>query len=101
MDDGVYGSFSIVLTDHYKFVPQLFKETQDSEPKLATHIFGPTCCGYDQICKDAETAIPRVEVGDWLYWDEMGAYCDTTIASFRFNGYTYTPAKFYVNSIKS
>lgn len=66
---------------------------------LATNVFGPTCCGYDVICRDTDVFLPRVEVGDWLYWDEMGAYMDPSIASFKFNGLSYTPAKFYVNSL--
>lgn len=97
VDDGVYGSFNHVIYDHAVPKPQLFRETQDNEAVIATQVFGPTCDGLDQICQDDDTAIPRVEVGDWLYWDEMGAYTHT--ASFVFNGYTNVPNKTYVHSI--
>lgn len=98
VDDGVYGSFNHVVYDHAVPKPMLFRETDGSEPLIATQVFGPTCDGLDQICQDEDTAIPRVEVGDWLYWDEMGAYTHT--ASFVFNGYTNIPTKTYVNTIK-
>ena len=96
VDDGVYGSFNHVIYDHAVPKPKLFKETNGEEQLIPTQIFGPTCDGLDQICQDDDTAIPRVEVGDWLFWDEMGAY--THCASFVFNGYTNIPTKLYVNT---
>ena len=97
VDDGVYGSFNHVVYDHAVPKPQLFRDVEKNEPVLATQVFGPTCDGLDQICQDDDTSIPRVEVGEWLYWDEMGAYTHT--ASFVFNGYTNIPNKTYVHSI--
>lgn len=96
VDDGVFGSFMNVIWEDTLFKPKLFEETSESTPLLPTQIFGPTCDGLDQICKENNTFIPRVEVGDWLFWDEMGAY--THCGSFTFNGYTNIPAKNYVNT---
>jgi ornithine decarboxylase len=96
VDDGVYGSFNHKIYDHAIPKPKLFEEAAESAPVLPTQIFGPTCDGLDQICEESDTLIPRVEVGDWLYWDEMGAY--THCGSFVFNGYTNIPAKNYVNT---
>lgn len=89
IDDGVYGSFNNVLYDHAKPKPELFKSTDEAEVLIPTTVFGPTCDGLDVICQEAYTSIPRVEPGDWLYWNEMGAY--THCASFVFNGYTNLP----------
>ncbi len=60
---------------------------------MSSVVFGPTCDGLDQIC-DAQTLLPRCRVGDWLLWDNMGAYTHT--ASFVFNGYTHIPNKIHV-----
>lgn len=98
IDDGVYGSFNHVIYDHAVPRPALFKEITSNSPKLPTQIFGPTCDGLDQICEENDTAIPHVEVGDWLFWDDMGAY--THCASFVFNGYDNIPTKTYVHTIQ-
>ena len=96
IDDGVYGSFNHLIYEHAVVQPKLFHEVEESEKSIPTQIFGPTCDGMDQICEEQETAIPRVEINDWLFWDEMGAY--THCGSFVFNGYTNIPAKSYVRT---
>ena len=47
-------------------------------------VFGPTCDSLDCVCKDFP--MPLHEVGDWLYFPNMGSY--TTAALTRFNGFT-------------
>lgn len=65
-----------------------------AEELIPTAVFGPTCDGLDQMCSLDDTVLPRCTVGDWLVWDNMGAYTHT--ASFVFNGYTHRPNKLYV-----
>ena len=65
----------------------------ESDNKIPTAVFGPTCDGLDQMCSMEKTMLPRCEIGDWLTWPNMGAYTHT--ASFVFNGYTHIPAKTY------
>lgn len=109
VDDGVYGSFNNVVYDHYVPVPvripgsskaslsnSLSSDSLDSEaevPLLPTAIFGPTCDGLDQMCTPESCLLPRCEVGEWLMWENMGAYTHT--ASFVFNGYDHIPKKTY------
>jgi diaminopimelate decarboxylase len=85
-----------LIYDHAVVAPKLFREVNESEKTLPTQIFGPTCDGMDQICEETNTTIPRVETGEWLFWDEMGAY--THCGSFVFNGYTNIPVKNYVRT---
>jgi diaminopimelate decarboxylase len=61
---------------------------------IPTAIFGPTCDGLDQMCSLESTLLPRCEVGDWLVWENQGAYTHT--ASFVFNGFTHIPKRTYV-----
>jgi len=97
VDDGVYGSFNNVVYDHATPVAMKVAGPNGSHDfdheKIATAVFGPTCDGLDQICPIDSTMMPRCEVGDWLVFDNMGAYTHT--ASFVFNGYTHFPNKSY------
>lgn len=51
---------------------------------IPSTVFGPTCDSLDMIVKDYP--MPLIEVGDWLYFPNMGAY--TTAAMTRFNGFS-------------
>ena len=64
----------------------------DSDVAYPCSIWGPTCDSMDCISKYAE--LPELIVGDWLYFEHMGAY--TMAASSEFNGYKKTPV-FYIN----
>jgi len=95
VDDGVYGSFNNVVYDHAIPVPLKLSSVlhPKEEEQLPSAVFGPTCDGLDQMCKQDATLLPRCEVGDWLIWENQGAYTHT--ASFVFNGYTHIPTKCY------
>jgi len=97
VDDGVYGSFNNVVYDHATPTPQKLCSTSSPEDEkqnlIPTAVFGPTCDGLDQMCSLDSTLLPRCEIGDWLIWDNQGAYTHT--ASFVFNGYTHFPNKTY------
>jgi ornithine decarboxylase len=94
VDDGVYGTFNNVIYDHaYPHPCKIIFDDNKQFAALHTAIFGPTCDGLDQICKADNTLLPYCKEGDWLEWQNMGAYTHT--ASFTFNGYTHYPGKFY------
>ena len=57
--------------------------TQDhapSSPLYNTSLWGPTCDGLDKIC---DVVMPELAVGDWLYFDNMGAYTVSAFSSFN------------------
>ncbi len=118
VDDGVYGSFNNVVYDHATPVPRrlssavaaekvrasetstpcgsvksLQLEVEEEEELIPSAVFGPTCDGLDQMCALETTSLPRCQVGEWLIWENQGAYTHT--ASFVFNGYTHVPKKCY------
>lgn len=95
VDDGVYGSFNNVVYDHALPVPKKLVKLNDAEADdlIPTAVFGPTCDGLDQMCHFDKTCLPRCKIGDWLFWENQGAYTHT--ASFVFNGYTHVPNKIY------
>jgi ornithine decarboxylase len=57
-------------------------------------VFGPTCDSIDVIGRSV--LLPQLRVGDWLYFNNMGAY--TSAAASSFNGFAQTE-KFYVCSV--
>jgi ornithine decarboxylase len=85
INDGVYGSFNCVVFDHAIVVPQVLvrKSGQVStEELIPTKLFGPTCDSIDVVLSSYE--LPSMDIGDWLFFEEMGAY--TRCAASRFNG---------------
>lgn len=92
VNDGVYGSFNCIIFDHYEVkVNCLTAEdvknnvTVDDNNKQLYHatVFGPTCDSMDKICPNV--MLPKLNVGDWLYFEEFGAY--TVAAASAFNGF--------------
>ncbi|KHN86557.1 Ornithine decarboxylase [Toxocara canis] len=82
MNDGVYGSFNCILYDHaHPEGRPLFDN--DSDECFPCSIWGPTCDGLDQVEKCR--MMPQLSTGDWLYYENMGAY--TQSAATTFNGF--------------
>ena len=55
-------------------------------------VWGHTCDGIDCIVEQS-TELPLLELGQWLYFKNMGAY--TTSAGSNFNGFSL-PNKVYL-----
>ena len=87
IDDGIYGTFSGQLFDHQIYTLQSFKKGK----KEKCVIFGPTCDGFDTVSPSTNDKrypygnLPRLEVGDLLYVENMGAY--TLASASNFNGF--------------
>lgn len=84
INDGVYGSFNCVLYDHYVPEPCFFAKNESNE-KHTSSIWGPTCDGLD--CIQSSIEIPKLSIGDWVLWKNMGAY--TISGAVQFNGLPY------------
>jgi len=106
LSDGVYGSFNCILYDHQNPVPRLLSHSgrfyydsherpiNASDNGYKCSIWGPTCDGLDCIAPSFQLPVV-LEVGDWLYFNDMGAY--TICAATRFNGFRASEV-FYVCS---
>jgi len=95
INDGVYQSFNCIIFDHYSPKPLILNSSnasKNTELYRAT-IFGPTCDSMDCVSKDI--LMPEVEVGDWLYFRNMGAY--SVAAASPFNGFKSCPTLFYIH----
>jgi diaminopimelate decarboxylase len=58
-----------------------------------TTVWGPTCDSMDKVSDTL--ALPELAVGDWLVYENMGAY--TIAGSCRFNGFPLT-TKVYIDT---
>ncbi len=83
LDDGVYHTFSGIVFDHCRYPLRAFK---DGQMKVCS-VFGPTCDAFDTISVAEE--LPELEIGDYLYAENIGAY--SLASSTCFNG--FAPAK--------
>ncbi len=89
LDDGLYGSYSNVMTEDVHPPILALRELTDSgasELEPVT-LAGPTCDSADVVARDYP--MPALEVGDVLVSPMMGAY--TSVTSSRFNGIAATP----------
>ena len=105
LNDGVYGNFSSIMFDHQHPVPKILKssagyfgDVHDAQPSKCQvteySIWGPTCDGIDRIT-GSSIFHEILNVGDWLYFEEMGAY--TKCSATRFNGFTDNHEVHYVS----
>lgn len=107
VNDGVYGNFSNIMFDHQTPIAKILRaggktlyETSTAHATPAGEgveysIWGPTCDGIDQITQSTRFD-PILDVGDWLYFDEMGAY--TKCSATQFNGFSNAHDVIYVCS---
>ncbi|TQB72055.1 Ornithine decarboxylase [Monascus purpureus] len=104
LNDGVYGNFSNIIFDHQHPVARILtcaSSSRASSPNTSSldgicySIWGPTCDGIDVI-SERITLPGLLDVGDWLYFEDMGAYskCSAT----RFNGFSDNHEVIYISS---
>jgi ornithine decarboxylase len=79
LDEGLYGSFSGKVFDHADYPLFMSKSGETYNSVLA----GPTCDSFDVIYENI--ALPKLEIGDILFFESMGAY--TMASATTFNGF--------------
>ena len=80
IDDGVYHTFSGVIFDHCHYHLKSFKRG----PTQICSVFGPTCDALDVVSL-AENLPDDLQLGDFLYSEQIGAYSHSS--STYFNGF--------------
>jgi ornithine decarboxylase len=93
VNDGVYGSFNCCLYDHAVVEPAIMKETGGWNTYRSS-VWGPTCDGLDRIVENCQ--LPLLDVGDWLVFENMGAY--TVAAASTFNGFQKPTLLFVISN---
>lgn len=96
LNDGVYGSFLNHLLDRERYDARVLYAKNDGEQGLTKtkySIWGPTLDGIDLISQNL-VLLRDLRVGDWLYFQSMGAY--TMSCSTNFNGFSGSRKVLYV-----
>lgn len=100
INDGMYGSFNCILFDHQIVHPKVLVKDENfvygqqlQEEHFECSVWGPTCDSID--CLNKSTQLPILEAGDWLYYENMGAY--TICAASQFNGFRKSQV-YYTNT---
>lgn len=100
INDGVYGNFSNIIFDHSQPRPQVLWRrpcgADDAEACVTEYsIWGHSCDGIDRIVENC--TLPEIlNVSDWLFFEEMGAY--TKCSATKFNGFTNDHDVVYISS---
>ena len=84
VDDSVYGQFTNILFDQAK--PMWLRVPKDAaderlRDQVTGTLFGRTCDSLDTIA--TATHMEKLEVGDWLWFPQMGAYTHATASEFN------------------
>lgn len=89
LDESLYGQFSGICFDQATpFWIRISKEKGEKIRKNSPGIlFGRTCDSLDLIAKSP--SMEELEVGDWLWFPNMGAYSSVTASEF--NGFPKPP----------
>lgn len=95
LNDGVYGNFSSLIFDHQIASPHILSKRDRSTRSTEYSLWGPSCDGIDRVTETC-TLHGVLDVGDWLYFEEMGAY--TRCSATKFNGFTDNHDVVYVSS---
>lgn len=105
LNDGLYGNFSSIMFDHQHPEARILHfgnrmmfghpSGRHSINGIEYSIWGPTCDGIDRIAESIRFD-HALNVGDWLYFENMGAY--TKCSATRFNGFTDSHDVIYVSS---
>ena len=83
INNGIYGSFCILLNDAAAEISPLLLKPPHSSPEYSSTIWGPTCDGLDRVV--ADFSLPQMNVDDWFVFENMGAY--SLAAAGCFNGF--------------
>lgn len=95
LNDGVYGNFASLIFDHQVASPRILSKQDRSTKPTDYSLWGPSCDGIDRIT-EACTLHGLLDIGDWLYFEEMGAY--TKCCATAFNGFNDSHDVLYVTS---
>jgi ornithine decarboxylase len=105
LNDGLYGNFSSIMFDHQNPVARILRagnhsiyntpSASEAVGGVEYSIWGPTCDGIDRITESIRFD-HVLDIGDWLYFEDMGAY--TKCSATRFNGFTDAHDVIYVSS---
>ncbi|KAJ9072626.1 Ornithine decarboxylase [Entomophthora muscae] len=96
LNDGVFKSFSEGgYIPAIKYTPNILQRQNTTTETYPFTLWGPALGAKDKINTIDTLRLPELEVGDWLYFKDMGAY--SICFNMEFNGFEQSP-RFYTNT---
>lgn len=92
--DGIYQSFNMNSTHEVPVVGRPLKPVTGKPPFYKSIIWGRACDPHDIVLKDV--FLPEMECGDWMVFEDSGAYRITT--STLFNGFPNHPVYCFIEA---
>ena len=77
LDEGIYGTFSGVIFDHWDFEMLTFKDG----PIVSATIAGPSCDSFDVIFREKDTV--QLDVDDLILVPNIGSYSSASATTFN------------------
>ncbi|KAJ9624567.1 Ornithine decarboxylase [Taxawa tesnikishii (nom. ined.)] len=107
LNDGVFGNFGEAAFGRLRTRPQILCHGADffpgqqctkvnSDSPKEYSLWGPTCDSVDCISSGCDILGPEVQPGDWLFFEDMGAYSMCSRTSF--NGFGSLQETLYVGT---
>lgn len=89
IDESLYGQFSCIPFDQTQPIWIRISSQPGEKPRKHSHgvLYGRTCDSLDMIAKSP--SMEELNVGDWLWFPNMGAY--TSVTASEFNGFPKPP----------
>ena len=67
-------------------------QDRTGSPTKESVVWGVTLGAYDKVCNGVN--LPELKVGDWMYFENIGAYAH--VACTHFNGFDYPQDYYYI-----
>ncbi|XP_058846848.1 ornithine decarboxylase 1-like [Acipenser ruthenus] len=93
INDGGFGSFADIFHCYFNQKAVPYKQSV-GQPLYSSSVWGPTCTAEDLVSN--QTELPELQVGDWLIFENMGAY--TVSQGTNFNGFSIPRVHFCISS---
>ncbi|KAF5304673.1 hypothetical protein FQA39_LY09450 [Lamprigera yunnana] len=93
--DGVFGNMSDAILYNADFIPIPLDAPTNKKQYLST-VWGPTCDPLDKIKENIY--LPKLNIGDWLVFENMGSY--TRVLATQFHGFGLTPIYSFITEKK-
>ncbi|XP_056682151.1 antizyme inhibitor 2-like [Monodelphis domestica] len=95
LNDGFYTSFAAIRREKETRIPHVVKKFNCKPLLYPSTLWGPTCDAFDRL-GPTDVLLPELHVGDWLIFEDMGAY--TYTISSNFNGFSRPELSFTIPS---
>ncbi|XP_078493235.1 ornithine decarboxylase 1-like [Ciona intestinalis] len=79
--------------EELKRIPENLSRKAEKCELYPSTVYGPTCAGVDVVLNNI--LLPEAQIGDWWFFDNMGAY--SSLLSLGFNGYMVLKTGFYIS----